>query len=190
MGKIIVTAWITLDGYVAGPDDEMDWLLLDSDLMRYEQALVDKASALLLGRITHTDFANAWPATAADPDGDPATRDYARRVCELAKVVVSRSGDITPWEGTTRLRSLERASIDDLKARQDGHIVVYGSLSVVGALTALGAVDEYHLLVHPVLLGAGKPLHGERLPLRTLSVDTFSSGVTLNKYAPAAAAVS
>ncbi len=185
MGKIIVTAWITIDGYVAGPDDEMDWLLLDSDLMRYEQTLVAEASALLLGRITHADFANAWPKTAADPNEDPATRDYARRVCELAKVVVSGSGDITPWEGSTQVHSLDRATIDELKARHDGNLVVYGSLSVVGALTRLNAVDEYHLLVHPVLLGAGKPLHRKRLALRTLSVEPFSSGVTLNRYATA-----
>lgn len=185
MGKIIVTAWIALDGYVAGPDDEMDWLLFDEDLMRYEQTLVDEASALLFGRQTHSDFANSWPKMAADPDEDPATRAYAQRVCELAKVVVSGSGDVTPWEGTTRLHPLDRPAIEELKARHDGPIVVYGSLSVVGALVSLGAVDEFHLLVHPILLGAGKPLYGERLPLRALATETFSSGVTLSRYAPA-----
>lgn len=185
MGKIIVTAWVTLDGFVAGPADEMDWLLVDEEMAQYEQGLVDDASALLLGRITHSDFANAWPAIAADPSEPDANRRYARRLCALEKLAVSARGEITPWERTTRVPALDPDVIARFKAEQAGNIVVYGSLSIVATLTNYGAVDEYHLLVHPTLLGTGKPLHPGRLDLNHLTTETFASGVVCNRYTTA-----
>lgn len=185
MGKIIVSAWITLDGLVAGPADEMDWLSVDEEMMRYELDLVEHAHALLLGRITHADFAAAWPAAAEDPSESELTRAYARRVCALPKVAASARGDLAEWQPTTRLPTVDRESIDALKRTYDGDIVVYGSLRVVDALTTLEAVDEFHLLVHPLLLGRGKPLYPRRPQLRHLSATTVAGGVVLNRYAPA-----
>lgn len=185
MGKLVATAWITLDGFVATTDNEMDWLLVDEPMMRYEQSLVDNASALLFGRSTHTDFAGYWPNAANDPAEAEANRTYARRLNELARYVVSRSGDIAAWEGTVHLESLDQPAVDKLKGDHDGDIVMYGSLSVVDTLASLGAMDEYHLLVHPIFLGAGRPFHTRRMSLRPLSSEPFDSGVVLRRYAPA-----
>jgi dihydrofolate reductase len=185
MGKIVASAWMTLDGFVANPDNEMDWLLIDEQMMRYEQSLVDNASALLLGRRTHSDFASYWPHAATDPSEDEATRTYARRLDELARYVVSKSGKVATWEGTVRLDSIGPETVSELKSRHDGDIVLYGSLSVVGALGSIGAMDEYHLLVHPLFLGAGRPFHTRRLSLRPVGSESFASGVVLHRYAPA-----
>ncbi|MBM7785605.1 dihydrofolate reductase family protein [Tenggerimyces flavus] len=185
MGRIVATAWITLDGFVANVDNEMDWLLLGESMMTYEQDLVDNASALLFGRSTHADFAGYWPNAATDPNEDEGTRRYARRLGELARYVVSRSGKTAEWEGTTRLETIDEQTVATLKSTHDGDIVIYGSLSVVDALTSIGAMDEYHLLVHPVFLGAGRPFFTRRISLRPLSEERFDSGVVLQRYAPA-----
>jgi Dihydrofolate reductase len=70
MRKIIATMWTSLDGFVAGPDDEMDWVRLDEQMMAYEQTLVDEADILMLGRITFGDFAGHWPLLANEPKPD------------------------------------------------------------------------------------------------------------------------
>src|SRR5688500_15080387 len=100
MRKIIVSMWITLDGFVAGPQDEMDWLLMDDQLHIYERELVESCGSLLLGRGTHADFAGYWPQAADDPDQPAELRAYAQRVDAMEKIVVSASGNTAPWRNT------------------------------------------------------------------------------------------
>jgi dihydrofolate reductase len=178
--------WTTLDGYVAGLEDEMDWLKVDDDMMAYETSLVTDAEALLLGRGTHRDFAGAWPEIARDETEAPGTRAYAQRVDDMPKIVASRSGQTADWDNTTRLDSLEADAVAELKNGGDGDLVVYGSLGVIAALEELGAVDEYHLLVHPTAIGEGKALFASPTQLQLHSVETFPSGVALMRYRPAA----
>jgi dihydrofolate reductase len=174
--------WTTLDGYVAGLQDEMDWLAVDDHMMTYETYLVTDAEALLLGRGTHRDFAGAWPRIARDEAEAPATRAYAQRVDDMPKIVVSRSGQTVDWRNTSRLDSLDADAVAQLKGGGDGDLVVYGSLGVIAALQALGAVDEYHLLVHPTAIAEGKALFASPTQLRLRAVETFPSGVTLMRY--------
>ncbi|GHD05626.1 pyrimidine reductase [Zhihengliuella salsuginis] len=184
MPKIIVSMWTTLDGFVAGPEDELDWLRIDDRAMDYEQALVDDADALLLGRVTHGDFAGYWPAAARNPEESDAVRAFGRRLDELPKYVVSATSETATWEGTHVFDRIDPAAI----AAIEGTVVVYGSLSIVRALTGLGLVDEFHLLLHPVYLREGQPLFGgleSRVELEPSSLESFGSGVTLMKARPA-----
>ena len=185
MRRIVVSMWTTLDGYVAGTHDEMDRLAVDDRMMAYETSLVTDAAALLLGRVTHGDFAGTWPRIARDDGEAPAARAYARRVDDMAKIVVSRSGQTVDWDGTSRLDSLDADGVAGLKSGGGGDIVVYGSLAVIAALQELGAVDEYHLLVHPTAIGDGKALFASPTRLQLGSVETFPSGVTLMRYTTA-----
>jgi dihydrofolate reductase len=185
---IVISMWTTLDGFVAGPDDEMDWLVLDEHLQDYETRLVTDAEALLLGRRTHEDFAGAWPQIARDETEQPGTRAYAQRVHEMPKIVVSRSGKTAEWDHTTRVADLDEETVAHLKDGGDGTLVVYGSLSVIASLEALGMIDEYQLLVHPTAIGMGKALFGpSQAPTRLhlVSAEPFPSGVTLMRYEPA-----
>ncbi|MGQ5264622.1 dihydrofolate reductase family protein [Micromonospora sp. ZYX-F-536] len=187
MRKIVVSMWTSLDGFVAGPDDEMDWLLVDDQLQRYERDLVDDAGSLMLGRITHSDFAGYWPLAAQNPDEPDAVRGYAQRVDALEKIVVSASGNIATWRNTRRLTHLDPDEITDLKRGSGGDIVVYGSLAVIRSLADLRLIDEIHLLVHPVYLRRGKALFdGGQPPVRLelVSAEPFASGVVLLKYHP------
>jgi dihydrofolate reductase len=183
--RIVVSMWTTLDGYVAGLQDEMDWLEVDDAMMAYEKSLVTAAEALLLGRRTHADFAGAWPKIARDDAEAPATRAYAQRVDDMPKIVVSRSGQTAGWDNTSRLDSLDADAVAHLKNGGDGDLVVYGSLRVIAALQQLGAVDEYHLLIHPTAIGEGKALFAAPTRLQLHAVETFPSGVTLMRYTTA-----
>jgi dihydrofolate reductase len=188
MRRIIVSMWTTLDCYVAGPEDDMTWLVPDERMMDYEISLVNAAEALLLGRITHGDFAGAWPSVAQDDSAEPGNRAYAKRVDEMPKFVVSRSGKAAAWDNSSVVESLDKNTVSALKEDGDGDLVVYGSLSVVAALRAIDMIDEYHLLVHPTTIGEGKALFPAdqapaRLSLR--SVEAFASGVALMRYSPA-----
>ncbi|MFE3454963.1 dihydrofolate reductase family protein [Nonomuraea sp. NPDC059194] len=187
MRKIIVSMWTTLDGFVAGPRDEMDWLQIDDQMQRYERELVEGAGSLLLGRITHAHFAGHWPRAAQDPEETQEMRGYARRVDIMEKIVISASGNIAAWQNTRRLQRVDADEIIELKRGHGGDIVVYGSLAVIRSLVELGLVDEFHLLVHPVYLRDGKaPFEGGRPPqrLELVSAEPFTSGVVLMKYRP------
>lgn len=186
MRKFIASMWTTLDNFVAGPNDEMDWLRIDSDVMTYEQSFVDNAELLLLGRRTFGDFAGYWPKAAHDPDTDPAERNYARRVDAMKKIVVSASGEVAGWRNTEVLSTLGERDVAAIKRGGDGNIAIYGSLGVIDTLTRLGAIDEFHLLVHPIVLGAGKPMFNTARPvaLELLSAEPLKSGVVLMKYRP------
>ena len=193
MSRLIVSMWITLDGFVAGPHDSMDWLRADPDLMDYELGLVEQASALLLGRVTHSDSATHWPAVAAgEVDSDEANMRYARRLDQLDKIVVSRSGDIAAWPQTRLVEEVTADEIQRIKDRANGDVVVYGSLSLIKTLSALKVIDELHLVVNPVLLCNGKPLlDTEQSPVQLdlLECRPFSSGAVLLRYTPSSPTV-
>lgn len=186
MPKLIVTMWVTLDGFVSGLDDSMEWLRPNAEMMEYETNLVEDAGALLLGRHTHADFASYWPAVATgDIDSDAGSVAYARRLDQLDKVVASRSGRLATWPYSRQLPEITSTAIEQLKATAKAPIVVYGSLGVVEALNRWHLIDELHLLVHPVLLGEGKPLVGPAASptiLELIECRPFSSGVVLMKY--------
>ncbi|MCF6471307.1 dihydrofolate reductase [Nonomuraea sp. MG754425] len=188
MRKIVVSMWTTLDGFVAGPRDEMDWLLIDDQMLKYERELVEGSGSLLLGRITHTDFAGHWPRAAHDPGETDGVREYARRVDTMEKIVVSASGNIAAWQNTRKLEDVDPDEITGLKRGPGGDIVVYGSLAVIRSLVELRLVEEFHLLVHPVALRDGKALFENGRPpqrLELVSAEPFTSGVVLMKYQPA-----
>ena len=184
MNTLITTHWISVDGYVAGPEGEMDWILADQDMERYEIDLVESADALLLGRGTYEDFSGYWPAVAADRTAPAGQRAYASRLDELHKIVASRSTRRTLWDDTTFFQEIRETTIAEAKQGK-GRIVTYGSVGVVQELARRRLVDEFHLLCHPVALGSGTALFDERVDLALVRSETFASGVVLNVYRPA-----
>lgn len=182
MGKLIVTMWVTLDGYVAGPNNEMDWVVPLGD---YQDELVGAADTLLLGRVTYESFAGAWPHVPENPEAPENLKAYARKLNSMRKVVYSKTLNEVTWNNSTLKRELDAADLAAMKQQTDKNIVIYGSASIVQALTNLGLVDQYQLLVHPLILGSGKPLfehREERVKLKLLSAQTDPSGLVLLYY--------
>lgn len=161
MRKIFVTEWISLDGFTAGPNGEMDWIIADEENSTYQNEVVEQADTLLLGRVTYESFAGYWGKIAEDPSVDPAERAFAQRLTAMRKFVISTSLERIEWKHSTLLQAIDPDEITRLKREPGKDIAIYGSASIVRALTSLSLIDEYQLTLHPVALGGGKALFGD-----------------------------
>jgi len=180
--RLIYTAFVTLDGVIEGPgyDEHRDgrnaWALRRQDdaNQAWNMELGLGADALLLGRKTYQIWAAFWPASPESPLKD--------KLNSMPKYVVSRTLRQTDWPNTTVLSGDLATEIAALKAKPGGELLLYGSADLHNAVEALGLIDEYRLQVYPVILGSGKRLFGERLPMRPLRLvetRTFPMGVVL-----------
>jgi dihydrofolate reductase len=186
MRKLVLTEWVSLDGYTAGRNNDMSFVgeSFDDEMGKYESDIVDTGDTLVLGRVTYESFAGSWPHVPDSPTASEAEKDYARRLNAMRKLVFSKTLAAAHWQNSTLFRDLDPEAIDRLKHEDGKDLLIYGSANLVQQLTRLGLIDEYQILVHPVLLGGGKRLFGEaeRTRLRLVSATPFSSGVVLLTY--------
>lgn len=190
MKKLIVTMWMSLDGFVAGPNGELDWVTgsYDEAMGRYEDDLVSSADTLVLGRVTYDSFAGSWPKVPDNPSVSEGEKAYARKLNAMHKVVFSRTAKQLEWNNSSLHSAIVPQEIESLKQQPGKDMLIYGSTSIVQQLTTLGLIDEYQLLVYPVVLGSGKPLFAgihERVNLKLIRTAAHPSGVILLYYQPA-----
>jgi dihydrofolate reductase len=159
MGKLVVTEFITLDGVIEDPGGAEGtanggWSFRspapDGEPFKFEE--LASSDAQLLGRVTYDGFAAAWPAM------EEAVGEFAVRMNSMPKFVVSTTLTEASWNNTTIIAGNVPAEVAKLKEQYDGDILVAGSATLVGTLREHDLIDEYHLMVHPVLLGGGKRL--------------------------------
>jgi dihydrofolate reductase len=181
MGKLVVTEFISLDGVIQAPGggEEFEHAGWSFDFNRGEEGDQFKVEELraadvqLLGRITYEGFAKAWPAMRAE------TGEFGEKFNAMPKYVVSTtmSDEDATWENSTVIRADIPAEIERLKKEAEGDILVQGSATLVQSLAEHGLVDEYRLMVFPVVLGTGKRLFEGRVPKTKLRlVDTKPLG--------------
>jgi dihydrofolate reductase len=187
MRKIIVTEWVSLDGFVSGPDNDMGFVgeSFSPEMGIYQDAIVSQADTLILGRLTYESFAGSWPHVPDNPDAAEEEKIYARKVNAMRKLVFSRTLTSADWNNSQLFRDIDPAAINALKQQDGKDMVVYGSSSIVQQMTSLGLIDEYQLLVHPDLLGGGKPLFRDlqaRRKLKLVSTRMIGSAVVLMTY--------
>lgn len=187
MRKIILTEWITLDGFTAGPDNDMSFVgeSFNDEMAQYEDAILDRADTLILGRVTYESFAGSWPYVPDKPEASEDEKGYARKLNAMRKIVFSKTLGKAEWNNSTLMKEINRDEIEELKRGDGKDLLIYGSASIVQQLTNLGLIDEYQLLIHPVALGAGKPLFKDvedKLKLKLVDTKTFNSGVMFLTY--------
>jgi len=181
MGKIAVHEFISLDGVVETPTWTFEYGF-DPKMGEAIGAFVSPSKAILLGRTTYEQFAPAWSSRTAEEDpGAPFFN-------ESPKYVVSSTLQDPDWNNSTVLGPYSAEAIRALKDRVDGDIYVSGSATLVRAMLADGLVDELHLFVYPVALGAGLRLFedGTTTKLALLASEAYDSGVVHLAYGPAA----
>jgi len=189
MRKIITTTWVTLDGYIAGPNGEMDWVAenYDDAMAAYENEIVSQADTLLLGRVTYQSFAGSWPHVPDNPSASEGEKAYARTLNAMRKMVFSRTLESVEWNNSTLRKEVIPEEIKQLKQEPGRDLLIYGSASIIQTLTNHGLIDEYQVLVHPVIVGGGKALFQDiehQVKLKLVNTKTHPSGVVVLSYQP------
>ena len=178
MRKIIVSEFISLDGVIEEPQWSLEYW--NDQISDFKGAELFAFDALLLGRITYEGFAAAWPSRT-DEDG------YADRINSMPKYVISSTLKSAEWQNSTLIADDVVAQVQALKQQPGQDILIFGSGTLVQSLIPHQLIDEYQLLVYPLVLGQGKRLFGPHTPtkLSLLEVKSFSSGAILQRYATA-----
>ena len=189
MRNIITTTWVTLDGYIAGPNGEMDWVAenYDEAMATYENEIVSQADTLLLGRVTYQSFAGSWPHVPDNPNASEGEKAYARALNAMRKIVFSRTLESVEWNNSTLRKEVVPEEIEQLKQEPGRDMLIYGSASIIQTLTNHGLIDEYQVLVHPLIVGGGKPLFQNirhQVKLKLVNTKTHPSGVVVLSYQP------
>jgi dihydrofolate reductase len=192
LGKIVVTAFVSLDGVMEDPGGAEDFKYKgwsfefdrgdEGEQFKLNETLASEA--LLLGRKTYEGFAEAWPSREGE---------FADRFNSMPKYVVSSTLEEPTWTNTTVLDGDVVEEVTKLKQEVDGDIVVHGSAQLTQTLLEADLVDELRLMVFPVALGSGKRLFGEtsdKKPLKLVDSKVVGDGVAILVYQPAGAASS
>ncbi len=188
MARLIVYNRISLDGFIAGPNGEMDWFIHDPaiDVIAHE---VYKSDTLLFGRKTYQLFESFWSHFADDPAADPTLREVSAELNGLNKLVASRTLSETTWVNSSLLTGDLVDVTRQLKGGAAGDIAIFGSGSIVKQLAAHGLIDQYLIVVTPFICGAGLRMFDGELNarLRLLKCWNFDSGNVLLHFASDAA---
>ena len=186
MAGIVVSEFLSIDGCFADAAGGLDWVTADEEHHDYSVALLQRTAVLLLGRTTWELFRSYWPAVEHDPDAPKGERAVSALLNRVPKIVFSSTMRAPDW-GTTVRRAVVPSEITALREEAAGELVVFGSGSLVQSLQRDGLVTDYHLLVQPVVLGAGRPLFepGRRLDLLVHRVEQLRSGVVRHYSRPA-----
>ena len=138
MRKIISTTWVTLDGFIAGPNGEMDWVIVDEEMGQYEFDAVSAADTLLLGRVTYQSFAGAWPTVPENPSASKGEVEYAHKLNAMRKIVFSKTLSQAEWNNSQVFSEIDPEAIQRLKEEEGKDMLIYGSASIVQQLASLG----------------------------------------------------
>lgn len=181
MKRIIASEMITLDGYFAGPNGEIDWFFWSEEMEKSAIDLISTVDTLLFGRVTYELMASYWPS-ASPPTEDPIIID---KMNNLPKIVFSKTMERVEWKNTRLIKEITSEEILKMKKQPGKNMVIYGSGSIVSTFMNMGLIDEYHLFVNPVILGVGKPLFKstkDRHNLELVNTKVFTNGVVLLDY--------
>ncbi|AYY12097.1 dihydrofolate reductase [Actinobacteria bacterium YIM 96077] len=176
----------TVDGYMAGPNGEMDWMTFPwtGDLDAYIDALCESVDCIVLGRKLAEGFIPVWADRTPD-DGEPQeTIDWMNNT---PKVVISNTLTESPWENASVAGGDLTDIVKRLKARPGGDLIAYGGGTLVSELIAKDLLDELHLFVNPAAIGSGMPVFpdaGAYHRLRLVAAQSFDCGIAALHYEP------
>ncbi len=180
MRKLVLFMHTSLDGFVAGPNGELDWISYDKELEKYAAEIVSTVGSPLYGRVTYQMMENYWPTVLKNPSSTKYELEHAHWVENINKIVFSKTLQKVEWKNTRLIKENIAEEIQKLKLLAGKDLVIFGSPGLAHTLMRLGLIDEYRLTVNPVVLGRGIPLFKEikdKINLRLINAKTFNSGV-------------
>jgi dihydrofolate reductase len=184
-GRLIYSLNVSLDGFVETPDHGLEWATIDEELHTWFNDQTRALGASLYGRRMYELMADYWPTAEEDPDATDVEREFARIWNAMPKIVFSTS--LQRVGHNARLAHGDIGTVlEEVRREFDGDIDV-GGPNLAGQFVRRGLVDEYQLVIHPVVLGAGTPFWpglDAPLTLRLVETRTFDSGVEVRSYVP------
>ena len=185
MKRLVLFMHTSLDGFVAGPKGEMDWINVDEEIFECAEQRTNEADTALYGRVTHQMMDGYWPTAAQQPKATKHDIEHSRWYNKVPKVVLSRTLKGANLPNTKIISQNLTDEINTLKRSEGGDILIFGSPTAAHSLMAEKLIDDYWLLINPVLLGSGIPLFKgikERVTLTFVASNVFSSGVVCLHY--------
>ena len=185
MRKIVLFMHTSLDGFVAGPNGEMDWIIVDEEIFDYAGNQTNKSDAGLYGRITYQLMESYWPTAAQKPNASKHDIEHSTWYNKVHKVVLSKTMNEVNLPNTTIISDNVSNEVMKLKQQAGKEIVIFGSPSVGHLLMQENLIDDYWFFVNPILLGEGIPLFkniASKTKLKLVKSNSFVSGVVCLHY--------
>ena len=185
MREIISFMHISLDGFVAGPNGEMDWIKIDEEIFDHVGKRISQTDTALYGRVTYGMMENYWPKAGKKPNASNHDINHSTWYNNAHKVVFSRIMKGMTLKNTKIISDNIKNEINEIKQSAGSEILVFGSPRATHSLIQQNLIDGYWLFVNPIILGQGIPLftgNEERIKLKLLSTHQFTCGVTELNY--------
>jgi len=189
MRRVVLQEFVSLDGLAAGENDSVAFIPAstqgDQSFGREQLALMDAIDAILFGAVTYRMFAGFWPNVTEGEE-----KPFADKVNATPKVVFSKTLERASWGSWDEARIVKGSAVDEvtrLKGEPGRDMLIWGSISLAQSLMAAKLIDEYRLVLCPVVLGSGKPLFGDELasiPMNLVNVQRLDRGVVSLTYVP------
>jgi dihydrofolate reductase len=183
MRKLKLQTQVSLDGYIAGPNGEMDWMTWnwDDELKKFVTRLTKPVDCILLGRAIAEGFISTWAERAKEPGADW----FTHKMVDTYKVVFSKTLKSSEWPDTRLANGDIVEEINQLKKQSGKDIIAYGGANFVSSLIKHRLIDEYYFFVNPAIIGEGMPIFkevGERLNLKLIKASGFECGIVVLNY--------
>src|SRR6478672_1044399 len=185
MRKIISFMHISLDGFVAGPNGEMNWIKVDEEIFDHIGKRISETDTALYGRVTYEMMENYWPNAGNEPTASKHDIDHSKWYKKAHKVVLSKTMKGADLPNTTIISDNLTDRINEIKRQEGSEILLFGSPTATHSLIQLNLIDGYWLFVNPIILGQGIPLFvdiKDKIKLKLLTTRPFTSGVTELNY--------
>ena len=183
MGKVFLFMMVSLDGFFEGPNHEIDWHNVDGEFNEFAIEQAKDVGTILFGRRTYELMASYWPTESAMKD-DPVV---AGMMNNTPKIVFSRTLAEAEWNNTRLVKGNVGEEVSKLKRMPGKDVAIFGSSDLAVSLAKDGLIDEFRIMVNPVVLGGGKRLFEgmeDKLSLKLVKTRTFKSGNVLLYYQP------
>lgn len=181
MRKLKLQMQLSIDGYCAGPNGEMDWMTwnFDDQLKKYISDITAPVDCILLGRKLAEGFIPVWESRLTNPDGEDMS--FIRKMNETRRIVFSKSVSQPGWKNAEINGDLV-SEIKKLRQQEGGDIIMYGGANFASNVIQANLVDEYHLFFHPAAIGRGLAPFPNRMDLERVQSKSFPCGITLIQY--------
>ncbi|GHM99082.1 riboflavin biosynthesis protein RibD [Cytophagales bacterium WSM2-2] len=183
MRKLVLFMHMSLDGFVAGPNGEMDWIHVDDELFDYAGNRTNEADLALYGRVTYQMMEGYWPTAADQPNPSKHDIEHSTWYNKVKKIVLSKTLDESKLKNTKVVSGNLAKEIGKIKNDIGSEIIIFGSPSAGHALMAENLIDEFWVFVNPMVLGKGVPMFkNSNIKLKLLTCKQMNSGVVCFHY--------